>query len=144
MSHKFRTFIFFWKLRISLWYLISGYYFSGDGARRDEDGHYHITGRVDDVINVKGVRIGTAEIEDVMVRIVDTPCFIDCWLQVETSVLFSWNHKWQFCNEKTNKFLFSLLIDRSIASAGNRFLLFRKLAFFFTLCHKSKHLSGMV
>jgi len=43
-----------------------GYYFSGDGARRDADGYYHITGRVDDVINVKGVRIGTAEIEDIM------------------------------------------------------------------------------
>ena len=44
-----------------------GYYFTGDGARRDADGHYHITGRVDDVINVKGVRLGTAEVEDVMV-----------------------------------------------------------------------------
>eukprot|EP00794_Sanderia_malayensis_P020268 gene20268-22254_t len=43
-----------------------GYYFSGDGARRDIDGHYHITGRVDDVMNVKGVRLGTAEVEDVM------------------------------------------------------------------------------
>jgi len=43
-----------------------GYYFTGDGARRDIDGHYHITGRVDDVINVKGVRLGTAEVEDVM------------------------------------------------------------------------------
>ena len=46
---------------------LSGYYFTGDGARRDADGHYHITGRVDDVINVKGVRLGTAEVEDVMV-----------------------------------------------------------------------------
>eukprot|EP00111_Clytia_hemisphaerica_P000546 TCONS_00001613-protein len=43
-----------------------GYYFTGDGARRDAEGHYHITGRVDDVINVKGVRLGTAEVEDVM------------------------------------------------------------------------------
>ncbi|MET0342753.1 MAG: acetate--CoA ligase [Polyangiales bacterium] len=40
-----------------------GYYFTGDGARRDEDGYYWITGRVDDVINVSGHRIGTAEIE---------------------------------------------------------------------------------
>ena len=46
-----------------------GYYFTGDGARRDIDGHYHITGRVDDVINVKGVRLGTAEVEDIMVSI---------------------------------------------------------------------------
>lgn len=44
-----------------------GYYFTGDGARRDADGHLHITGRVDDVINVKGVRLGTAEVEDIMV-----------------------------------------------------------------------------
>ena len=47
-----------------------GYYFTGDGARRDIDGHYHITGRVDDVINVKGVRLGTAEVEDIMVSII--------------------------------------------------------------------------
>ena len=44
-----------------------GFYFSGDGARRDIDGHYQITGRVDDVINVKGHRVGTAEIESAMV-----------------------------------------------------------------------------
>lgn len=41
-----------------------GYYFTGDGCRRDEDGYYRITGRVDDVINVSGHRIGTAEVED--------------------------------------------------------------------------------
>ncbi len=40
-----------------------GYYFSGDGARRDADGYYWITGRVDDVLNVSGHRMGTAEIE---------------------------------------------------------------------------------
>ena len=40
-----------------------GYYFSGDGAERDEDGDYRITGRVDDVINVSGHRMGTAEVE---------------------------------------------------------------------------------
>ncbi|MFB6306325.1 MAG: AMP-binding protein, partial [Flavobacteriales bacterium] len=40
-----------------------GYYFSGDGCKRDKDGYYRITGRVDDVINVSGHRLGTAEIE---------------------------------------------------------------------------------
>ena len=44
-----------------------GYYFAGDGARRDEDGYYWITGRVDDVINVSGHRMGTAEIESALV-----------------------------------------------------------------------------
>ena len=40
-----------------------GYYFTGDGAKRDEDGYYWITGRVDDVLNISGHRIGTAEVE---------------------------------------------------------------------------------
>lgn len=44
-----------------------GRYFTGDGARRDEDGYYWITGRVDDVLNVAGHRLGTAEIESAMV-----------------------------------------------------------------------------
>lgn len=44
-----------------------GHYFTGDGCRRDEDGYYWITGRVDDVINVSGHRIGTAEIESALV-----------------------------------------------------------------------------
>jgi acetyl-CoA synthetase len=44
-----------------------GNYFSGDGARRDEDGYYWITGRVDDVINVSGHRLGTAEVESALV-----------------------------------------------------------------------------
>lgn len=44
-----------------------GYYFTGDGCKRDEDGYYWITGRVDDVINVSGHRIGTAEIESALV-----------------------------------------------------------------------------
>ncbi|GAX78749.1 hypothetical protein CEUSTIGMA_g6186.t1 [Chlamydomonas eustigma] len=44
-----------------------GYYFSGDGCRRDADGYYWITGRVDDVINVSGHRIGTAEVESALV-----------------------------------------------------------------------------
>ncbi|MCK9394884.1 MAG: acetate--CoA ligase [Methylobacter sp.] len=44
-----------------------GYYFTGDGARRDQDGYFWITGRVDDVINVSGHRMGTAEIESALV-----------------------------------------------------------------------------
>ena len=44
-----------------------GYYFTGDGARRDADGYYWITGRVDDVINVSGHRMGTAEVESALV-----------------------------------------------------------------------------
>ena len=44
-----------------------GYYFTGDGARRDEDGYYWITGRVDDVLNVSGHRMGTAEVESALV-----------------------------------------------------------------------------
>jgi acetyl-CoA synthetase len=47
--------------------LYPGYYFTGDGARRDEDGYYWITGRVDDVLNVSGHRLGTAEIESGLV-----------------------------------------------------------------------------
>ena len=45
-----------------------GYYFTGDGARRDEDGYFWITGRVDDVLNVSGHRLGTAEIENALVE----------------------------------------------------------------------------
>ena len=44
-----------------------GYYFSGDGCRRDDDGYYWITGRVDDVLNVSGHRLGTAEVESALV-----------------------------------------------------------------------------
>ena len=44
-----------------------GYYFTGDGARRDADGYWWITGRVDDVINVSGHRMGTAEVESALV-----------------------------------------------------------------------------
>lgn len=44
-----------------------GYYFTGDGARRDADGYYWITGRVDDVLNVSGHRLGTAEVESALV-----------------------------------------------------------------------------
>ena len=44
-----------------------GKYFTGDGCKRDEDGYYWITGRVDDVINVSGHRLGTAEVESALV-----------------------------------------------------------------------------
>ena len=45
-----------------------GYYVAGDGARRDADGYYQITGRIDDVINVSGHRMGTAEVESALVK----------------------------------------------------------------------------
>ena len=48
--------------------LYPGYYFTGDGCRRDEEGYYWITGRVDDVINVAGHRMGTAEVESALVQ----------------------------------------------------------------------------
>ncbi len=48
-----------------------GYYFTGDGCRRDKDGYYWITGRVDDVINVAGHRMGTAEFESALVNVDD-------------------------------------------------------------------------
>ena len=44
-----------------------GYYFTGDGARRDKDGYYWVVGRIDDVLNVSGHRIGTAEVESALV-----------------------------------------------------------------------------
>jgi len=47
--------------------MFKGYYFTGDGSRRDEDGYYWITGRIDDVINVSGHRMGTAEVESALV-----------------------------------------------------------------------------
>lgn len=50
-----------------IYFPISGYYLTGDGARRDEDGYYWITGRVDDVIIVSGHNIGTAEVESALV-----------------------------------------------------------------------------
>lgn len=48
-------------------YLHKGYYITGDGAKRDEDGDYWITGRIDDVLNISGHRLGTAEIESALV-----------------------------------------------------------------------------
>ncbi len=52
------------RCRVNYFETFPGYYFSGDGALRDENGFYRITGRVDDVINVSGHRIGTAEVEN--------------------------------------------------------------------------------
>ncbi len=49
------------------WSEIPGYYFTGDGAREDKDGYFHVVGRIDDVLNVSGHRIGTAEIESALV-----------------------------------------------------------------------------
>jgi acetyl-CoA synthetase len=55
------------RYRKAYWSEIPGVYFAGDGARRDENGYYWIMGRVDDVINVSGHRLGTAEIESALV-----------------------------------------------------------------------------
>lgn len=52
------------RFRATYFSTYPGYYFTGDGCRRDEDGYIRITGRVDDVINVSGHRIGTGEVED--------------------------------------------------------------------------------
>jgi len=56
------------RFRQTYFALYPGKYFTGDGCRRDEDGYYWITGRVDDVINVSGHRIGTAEVEGAIGR----------------------------------------------------------------------------
>jgi acetyl-CoA synthetase len=55
------------RYRQAYWSEIPGVYFAGDGARRDEHGYFWIMGRVDDVINVSGHRLGTAEIESALV-----------------------------------------------------------------------------
>ncbi|HUN82429.1 MAG TPA: acetate--CoA ligase [Phycisphaerae bacterium] len=55
------------RFRQQYWSQIPGFYFTGDGARRDEDGYFWIMGRVDDVIKVSGHRLGTAEIESALV-----------------------------------------------------------------------------
>ncbi|GAN69680.1 acetate--CoA ligase [Acetobacter orleanensis] len=54
------------RFRQAYFSMVPGLYFTGDGARRDEDGYYWITGRMDDVINIAGHRLGTAEVEDVL------------------------------------------------------------------------------
>ncbi len=55
------------RFKMTYFSQFKGYYFTGDGCRRDEDGYYWITGRVDDVINVSGHRMGTAEVESALV-----------------------------------------------------------------------------
>jgi acetyl-CoA synthetase len=55
------------RYRKQYWEPIPGFYFTGDGARRDKDGYYWVMGRVDDVINVAGHRLGTMEIESALV-----------------------------------------------------------------------------
>ena len=55
------------RYKQAYWSEIPGFYFAGDGARRDEHGYFWIMGRVDDVINVSGHRLGTAEIESALV-----------------------------------------------------------------------------
>lgn len=55
------------RYRQQYWSQIDGIYFAGDGARRDSDGYFWIMGRIDDVINVSGHRLGTAEVESALV-----------------------------------------------------------------------------
>lgn len=55
------------RYRKQYWSEIKGYYFTGDGARRDKDGYFWIVGRIDDVLNVAGHRLGTAEVESALV-----------------------------------------------------------------------------
>jgi acetyl-CoA synthetase len=55
------------RFKQQYWSEIPGSYFTGDGARADKDGYYHVVGRIDDVLNVSGHRIGTAEIESAFV-----------------------------------------------------------------------------
>ena len=55
------------RYREQYWSQIEGVYFAGDGARRDKDGYFWIMGRIDDVINVSGHRLGTAEVESALV-----------------------------------------------------------------------------
>src|SRR4051794_4918895 len=55
------------RYREQYWSQIENIYFAGDGARRDKDGYFWIMGRIDDVINVSGHRLGTAEVESALV-----------------------------------------------------------------------------
>ena len=55
------------RYREQYWSQLDGIYFAGDGARRDSDGYFWIMGRIDDVINVSGHRLGTAEVESALV-----------------------------------------------------------------------------
>ena len=70
-----------------------GKYFTGDGCRRDKDGYYWITGRVDDVINVSGHRLGTAEIESALVGhsgVTEAAVSVECLAEdIDLSVVLS-------------------------------------------------------
>jgi acetyl-CoA synthetase len=55
------------RYQSAYWNEVKGFYFTGDGARRDENGYFWITGRMDDVLNVAGHRLGTAEVESALV-----------------------------------------------------------------------------
>ena len=55
------------RYKKTYWSEIPGFYFTGDGARRDKDGYFWIVGRIDDVLNVAGHRLGTSEIESALV-----------------------------------------------------------------------------
>jgi acetyl-CoA synthetase len=70
-----------------------GYYYTGDAVRRDEDGHLWITGRVDDVINVSGHRLSTAEIEGI----------IDSHEAVAEAAVIGVNHDVKVCNRSVSR-----------------------------------------
>src|ERR1700689_3659452 len=55
------------RFKQAYWSQMPGVYFTGDGARKDQDGYFWVVGRIDDVLNVAGHRIGTAEIESALV-----------------------------------------------------------------------------
>ena len=56
------------RYKATYWSTVSGCYFAGDSARRDKDGYFWVMGRVDDVVNVSGHRLGTAEVESALVQ----------------------------------------------------------------------------
>jgi acetyl-CoA synthetase len=56
------------RFKKTYWSEVKGFYFTGDGARRDKDGYFWIVGRIDDVLNVAGHRLGTAEVESALVE----------------------------------------------------------------------------
>ena len=69
-----------------------GYYFSGDGCRRDKDGYYWITGRVDDVLNISGHRLGTAEVESALVlhAAVAEAAVVGCHHDIKGQAIYSY------------------------------------------------------
>ena len=69
-----------------------GYYFSGDGCRRDQDGYYWITGRVDDVLNISGHRLGTAEVESALVlhSSVAEAAVVGCAHEIKGQAIYSY------------------------------------------------------